>query len=82
MLLSLSIDWLVGWLTGWFVGAQIGWPVGRVVLFDCSVGRSVNRLVCCLLVWWIGWLCCLVGRSVVEPFGRSVDWFLVGWLVG
>ena len=72
---------MVGWLADWLVCWCLDWlfcqQVGLVRLIGWALGRSSGVVLAC---WWIGWLCWLVSRSVVELFGRSVDWCLVGWL--
>ena len=68
MLLSLSIDWLVGnWvggLVGWLVGWLADWlvrrQVGLVRLIGWAMGRSSGVLLACL----VDWLVVLVSRSV------------------
>ncbi len=67
---------MVGWLAGLLVLRLAGRQVGLVRLIGWAFGRSSGVLLACLM----DWLVALFSRSVIESFGRSVDWCLVGWL--
>ncbi len=72
------VVWLADLLVCWCLDLLVCRQVGLVRLIGWALGQSSGVLLACL----VDWLGMLVGRSVVESFGRSVDWCLLGWLVG